>query len=859
MRTLKKTLCLVLVLAMMVGLCAVGASAAKLDDYSDKDSIKNTEAVAVLSALGVLEGDERGFRPADTLTRAEGAAIMTRLFNTKGAGTSSYTDMASAAWAQPYVAYCENQGIIAGYGDGRFGPQDTLTVAAFAKMLLCALGYDAGMEGLTGNAWEINTVKLINKINLADGLGDLDYNAAVTRDQAAQLAFNALKADMVEYNGNIKVTTGDGTKVEVGANAKNIGNTAYTYTNLDETYKTEGTMQFCENYFPTLKVEVRPDDFGVNTDFWFFGNDRADNTYDDNKLAAQAMNAKIMATYTTNVARVKAGTLYTDGKLTETTTINVRENGAKATAVVASKGSTAKLYNANTSSYAGATLYLIDTGTYNTAGVQSSPTPDGKADTLIVEYPYLAKVNRIVAAADSATKSRQIALQIYCMNAAGTAVVNYDSEDFAKDDYVLVYPKNATIAATYNTWNDDAANHWGANGANIIKVEKAQSATGKITKVGAVAGNVDSLTLGETAYSVAMPQLEKNSGWNAVGAATVVQNVEYTAYLSNGYIVGGKATAVPYVDYVFVVGHRTVTSALDSDSTEIGFVKTDGTTGTVVSRNGIGTNPAYIDETTNANAWYSMNPEGPGFVFDRAPDAAYKQGALTNNTLKSDNHTIAPGIVANDDTVFVIKSGVAGLYKSYTGVKNVPTFKNVAVNAYALVKDGFAAVVYINMNGANAVDETAAPIYVYGGWSAERNATDGAKYYTYTVVKDGKKVDIEAKNLAGLTEGLYRPEIDANGIVTGATRIAIEGKYVANTQTNVAMAYTSGTLQVGGYAYAVGDDTVVYILKTPGNGFSVADPSALAGMTAATFSAIQVSDDNKKLAEIYVKNLTVTP
>ena len=99
MRTLKKTLCLVLVLAMMVGLCAVGASAVKLADYPDKDSIKNTEAVALLSALGILEGDERGFRPNDTLTRAEGAAILTRLHNTNGIGTSSYTDMASAAWA----------------------------------------------------------------------------------------------------------------------------------------------------------------------------------------------------------------------------------------------------------------------------------------------------------------------------------------------------------------------------------------------------------------------------------------------------------------------------------------------------------------------------------------------------------------------------------------------------------------------------------------------------------------------------------------------------------------------------------------------------------------------------------------
>ena len=47
MRTLKRTLCLALVLVMMVGLLAVGASAVKLDDYKDKDAIQNKEAVAV--------------------------------------------------------------------------------------------------------------------------------------------------------------------------------------------------------------------------------------------------------------------------------------------------------------------------------------------------------------------------------------------------------------------------------------------------------------------------------------------------------------------------------------------------------------------------------------------------------------------------------------------------------------------------------------------------------------------------------------------------------------------------------------------------------------------------------------------
>ena len=52
MRTLKKTLCLVLCLAMMAGLCCVAASAT----FDDEADIQYKEAVAVLTGIGVLLG-----------------------------------------------------------------------------------------------------------------------------------------------------------------------------------------------------------------------------------------------------------------------------------------------------------------------------------------------------------------------------------------------------------------------------------------------------------------------------------------------------------------------------------------------------------------------------------------------------------------------------------------------------------------------------------------------------------------------------------------------------------------------------------------------------------------------------------
>ena len=80
MRTLKRTMCLVLAMVMLLGLCAIQASAvdSNLGKYPDQNQITYKEAVDVLTGIDVMEGDANGFRPTDKVTRAEAAAIITR-------------------------------------------------------------------------------------------------------------------------------------------------------------------------------------------------------------------------------------------------------------------------------------------------------------------------------------------------------------------------------------------------------------------------------------------------------------------------------------------------------------------------------------------------------------------------------------------------------------------------------------------------------------------------------------------------------------------------------------------------------------------------------------------------------------
>ena len=211
MRNLKRVLSLVMAVAMLIGLMVVSASAASTyEDFTDKDEIVNTEAVNTLVSLGVLNGKEDGsyFDPTGIVTRAEMAKIIAVCLNGgkdpllgSGAVTTAFSDVPSNHWASAYIAYCANLGIINGKGDGTFGPEEQVTGTAAAKMFLCAIGYRSDIEGLTGTGWDLNTDTLANKVGLYEDMSIVPSNG-LSRDNTAQLVYNGIQANEVEYENN---------------------------------------------------------------------------------------------------------------------------------------------------------------------------------------------------------------------------------------------------------------------------------------------------------------------------------------------------------------------------------------------------------------------------------------------------------------------------------------------------------------------------------------------------------------------------------------------------------------------------------------------------------------------------------
>ena len=106
------------------------------NDYTDvpADAWYNN-AVSTLSNAGVIDGYEDGtFKPDGNITRAEFATIAVRFFEATYDGGDLFSDIAGH-WAQDYINEAANAGIVDGYPDGTFRPQQYITRAEAMTMV----------------------------------------------------------------------------------------------------------------------------------------------------------------------------------------------------------------------------------------------------------------------------------------------------------------------------------------------------------------------------------------------------------------------------------------------------------------------------------------------------------------------------------------------------------------------------------------------------------------------------------------------------------------------------------------------------------------------------------------------------
>jgi hypothetical protein len=208
MKHLSRVLSLALVIALSLGLVVTaGAAVTEYENYTDEADITPAyvEAVDVLTELRVFQGNEdNSLKPQGTFTRAQAAKIMAYISVGSAAAEglpvrpSSFTDVATSHWANKYIEYAVEKGIINGVGNGRFNPEGAVTGSQVAKMLLVVLGYGAKGE-YTGPSWEINAIVDGQRRSILTV--DTNYSEPAKREEAIQYTFNAIRPNGLADDG----------------------------------------------------------------------------------------------------------------------------------------------------------------------------------------------------------------------------------------------------------------------------------------------------------------------------------------------------------------------------------------------------------------------------------------------------------------------------------------------------------------------------------------------------------------------------------------------------------------------------------------------------------------------------------
>lgn len=187
----------------------------------------NKDGVIILPAskhksyiVGYTDGT---FQPDGDMTRAEAAAIFARLISEEKteniSGTkNNFTDVKSNEWYAGYISYLEKYGIIKGYADNTFRPDEAVTRAEFVSMtvryygLFDKVSYPANTtkySDINGKHWAIKDISFAKNIGWLNGYADGTFRPDnnITRAEVVTVVNHATGryADKDYINKNLSV------------------------------------------------------------------------------------------------------------------------------------------------------------------------------------------------------------------------------------------------------------------------------------------------------------------------------------------------------------------------------------------------------------------------------------------------------------------------------------------------------------------------------------------------------------------------------------------------------------------------------------------------------------------------------
>ena len=846
MRNLKKILSLVLAMMMVLSLM-VTASATQ---YEDADDIQYTEAVEVMSGLGVLSGVKNAdgtydFQPGNGLKRDAAAKIVAYIANGGEVTAADVDGMTNpfkdvSGWAEKVIVYCYNKGIINGVNAANdvFSPSTPLNGYAFAKMLLVA----AGIEGeYTGSNWKLNIATAAKDAGLLAGLpSGFLLSKDITREEACQMAFNAMNWSEIPDVYEVRYTEDSQDHYTVVGEFDNLLD-ASLYAQVLGGYAA-GTGYYAEKAASTdtlmaknFKADVAAySENGMDGYYWHNakGYPISSVIYTDTVLGTSNDGTSLVAltspkgTNTYNSAKYIAAldtgaAVYYNGHLVEQPA-----NGAEvAVGDYVFNGNAIMVVTA-------AGHYLVDgswdqvCADYRTPGIGVEITlvntdSDAKAEKVLLVQSYYDMIVGVTNVPESKTEGAYTNYTLTTLTGKvyTSYVTGYETDDIAIYDGAALYD-NVIVTAQ----------------ADTIDIARANLIVGTMTQFNTT---TNTYTINGTAYRANV--LADYQTYVLCGAALtgLVGVPAYYVLDNNGYVIAATPVTAT-ANYAIVTELALVSTQPDGsigstaskylEAEVVGFdglkeivkvasVVNGGTTYTATGANSTtevtGANKGDVKALVEGQVVsYTVNAKGEYVlkVTTQTVDASSATLAKTANFVVG-NTTI----VANNSTKFVVRTGnavVGYTYTVYTGYANVPAkvFADNSATVKGIKNAAGTAAAYVYITGTDASTAASSDwAYVYG--SATYNYVSAAvAYYEYNAIVNGVPGTIKVATTASVggdvtaMSGLYNLTATANatGYVTAAAPV------VGDT---VAVKAADGVIKLtdGGYKTYNGSETVYVI------------------------------------------------
>ncbi len=174
--------------ALLSSLLVTGAWAAD-------DGAKHTAEADSLNKLQLFQGTDRGYELDQTLTRAQGATMLLRLFGWETAAnaqelSSPFTDVPAAHWAAKSVGFAFSKALVHGVSDVHFAPDASITGEQFLALTLRALGY---AEAEPQTASELAATSELLSASEAQLIAQ---GTAFRRDEMVAVAYRAIQTKL---------------------------------------------------------------------------------------------------------------------------------------------------------------------------------------------------------------------------------------------------------------------------------------------------------------------------------------------------------------------------------------------------------------------------------------------------------------------------------------------------------------------------------------------------------------------------------------------------------------------------------------------------------------------------------------